>query len=295
MSMKIVSFSVMSRPSFGLLTDTGVIDVGSRLGRRHDGLHDLLAREGGEGTIALVTSFANADVDYPTGAFVLDKPLTTWGKCFCVGVNYPDRNSEYKDGSDQPRYPSLFIRFPSSFTGPGQPLLRPPESEQLDYEGEIVLVVGKAGRRIQAAHWAEHVFGWTLANEGTIRDWVRHGKFNVTPGKNWPQTGAIGPWIVPFAEAGAGPFEITTRVNGEIRQQDSTDRMMFPFGRIVEYVSSFCELLPGDVILTGTPTGAGARFDPPVWLKPGDVIEIEVPGIGLLRNGVRDETECDNR
>lgn len=287
--MKIVSFKAGARTSFGLLTDAGVIDVGTRLGNRFDGLHDLLAKEGGERAIALIAPFAGADIDYPIGTVALEKPLVNWGKCFCVGVNYPDRNAEYKDGSDQPRYPSLFIRFPSSFTGPDQPLVRPPESEQLDYEGEVTMVIGKAGRRIPAANWTEHVFGWTLANEGTIRDWVRHGKFNVTPGKNWPDTGSIGPWIVLAAEAGFGPFDLTTRVNGEIRQQDSTSRMMFPFGRIVEYISSFCELVPGDIILTGTPSGAGARFDPPIWLKPGDLIEIEVGCIGTLRNRVRNE------
>ncbi len=129
-----------------------------------------------------------------------------------------------------------------------------------------------------------------LANEGTIRDWVRHGKFNVTPGKNWADSGAIGPWITPFAEAGPGPFTLTTRVNGEERQRDSTARLLFSFARIIEYVSTFTGLEPGDIILTGTPSGAGARLDPPVWLKPGDRVEVEVAGLGLLSNGVKDET-----
>ena len=217
-------------------------------------------------------------------------PLTRPGKLFCVGVNYPDRNAEYKDGSEQPKFMSLFPRYISGFVGHGDDLVRPPESEQLDYEGEIVLVIGKGGRRIPESEAFDHIAGVSLCNEGTIRDWVRHAKFNVTQGKNWDSSGAIGPWVVPFT----GPdqivgVELTTRVNGEVRQQDNTSRMMFGFPKIINYISTFCTLAPGDMIVTGTPTGAGARMDPPQWLKPGDVIEVEVPTIGVLRNGVRDE------
>jgi 2-keto-4-pentenoate hydratase/2-oxohepta-3-ene-1,7-dioic acid hydratase in catechol pathway len=287
--MRIVSFHHAGRASFGLLRDDGVVDVGARLGGAYAGLSDLLARAGGGDALSVLSAFAESSADLAAGDVTLDKPLTNWGKCLCVGVNYPDRNQEYKDNSDAPAYPSLFVRFPDSFIGPDQPLVRPPESPQLDYEGEIVMVIGKAGRRIPQDRWQDHVFGWTLGNEGTIRDWVRHGKFNVTPGKNWPGTGSIGPWIVPFAEVGDGPFDIVTRVNSEVRQSDSTARMMFPFARIVEYVSTFCALQPGDIIFTGTPTGAGARMSPPVFLAPGDVVEVECARIGLLQNTIRDE------
>ena len=220
----------------------------------------------------------------------LTPPLPRPGKLFCVGVNYPDRNAEYKDGSAQPSYMSLFPRYISGFVGHRENLVRPPESEQLDYEGEIVLIIGKSGRRIAEADAYDHVAGVTLCNEGTIRDWVRHAKFNVTQGKNWDRSGAIGPWIVPFT----GPeliegVALETRVNGEVRQHDNTERMMFSFRRIINYISTFCTLQPGDMIVTGTPTGAGARLDPPQWLQPGDVIEVEVPTIGVLRNGVEDE------
>ncbi len=287
--MKIVSFIHGGVASFGLAENDGVIDVGRRLGGAYAGLHELLRRAGGEAALAILRAFAGSTPDFTLADAVLDKPLTGWGKCFCVGVNYPERNAEYKDGSSGPSYPSLFVRFPESVVGPDAALLRPPESAELDYEGEIVMVIGKAGRRIAPRRWAEHVFGWTLGNEGTIRDWVRHGKFNVTPGKNWPSSGAIGPWIVPIGEAGHGPFEIATRVNGETRQSDSTTRMTFPFSRIVEYVSTFCTLEPGDIIFTGTPAGSGARRDPPVWLRPGDRVEVEAPGLGVLVNIVRDE------
>ena len=272
-----------ARAAFGLWRDDGVVDLAART--PHADLAALVAA----GDLAAVRAHAAAAADFAHGEVRLEKPLSRWGKCFCVGVNYPERNAEYRDGSSGPAYPSLFVRFPESFVGPADALVRPPESGELDYEGEIVLVIGKAGRRIPQDRWRDHVFGLTVANEGTIRDWVRHGKFNVTPGKNWASSGSMGPWIVPLADCPPAPWRIVTRVNGEIRQDDVTDRMLFSFARIVEYVSTFSTLQPGDVILTGTPSGAGARFDPPRFLAPGDVVEVEVPGIGTLTNGIVDE------
>ena len=227
---------------------------------------------------------------HPDSSFTWDIPIPDPEKIICVGVNFPDRNAEYKDGQDAPPFMSLFPRFPRSFTGHGQPLIRPPESPQLDYEGEIAVIIGKGGRRIPEAEALSHIAALTLCNEGTIRDWVRHAKFNVTQGKNWDRSGAIGPWAVPFTD----PAQITdvaleTRVNGELRQSDRTGRMLFPVAKQIAYISTFTTLAPGDIIVTGTPTGAGARFDPPVWLQPGDVVEITAEGIGTLRNGVADE------
>ena len=217
-------------------------------------------------------------------------PLSRPGKIVCVGVNFPDRNAEYKDGQAAQLNPSLFVRFPSGFVGHGDDLVRPPESEQLDYEGEIAIVIGRGGRRIDEADAWGHVAAVTLCNEGTIRDWVRHAKFNVTQGKNWDRSAAMGPSLLRFT----GPdmladIELTTRVNGELRQQDRTGRMIFSFTKIINYVSTFTALAPGDILICGTPTGAGARFEPPKWLRPGDVIEIAAEGLGSLRNGVRDE------
>ena len=283
--MKLVTFDTGGRTSFGMRLDGGIVDLGARLRGRYDGLHALLAAGG----LGEARAHAGAEPDYGHADARLRKPLLAFGKCLCVGVNYPERNAEYRDGSDLPKYPSLFVRFPESFVGPDEPLIRPPESPQLDYEGEIVLVIGKAGRRIPASRWAEHVIGYMIGNEGTIRDWVRHGKFNVTPGKNWDATGSLGPWIVTSDEIGPAPMTLVTRVNGRERQRDTTDRLMFPFGRIVEYISNFTTLMPGDIILTGTPSGAGARLDPPRFLVPGDVVEVDVSGIGTLRNGVADE------
>jgi 2-keto-4-pentenoate hydratase/2-oxohepta-3-ene-1,7-dioic acid hydratase in catechol pathway len=225
----------------------------------------------------------------PLSHVVLEQPLPMPGKILCIGVNYLDRNAEYKDGSEQPKNPSVFPRFAQSFVAHGQPLVRPPETTQFDYEGEIVIVVGKSGRRIPRERAMSHVFGYTIANEGTAREWTRHGKFNVTQGKNFDRSGSIGPWVVTADAVPAGPMRVTTRVNGEERQNDTTDRLLFPFDFLLSYLSTFTTLAPGDLILTGTPNGAGARFDPPKWLKPGDVVEVEVPGIGILKNAVEDE------
>lgn len=222
--------------------------------------------------------------------FTYDMVLPDARRILCVGVNFPDRNAEYKDGSAQPKYMSLFPRFASGFTGHDQPLIRPPENHTLDYEGEVAIVIGKAGRRIKSEDAYDHIAALTLCNEGTIRDWVRHAKFNVTQGKNWDRSGAIGPWLVPFTDADQiDKARIQTRVNGELRQDDTLDRMMFPIREEIAYISTFMTLQPGDVIVTGTPTGAGARFDPPKYLAPGDVVEVSVEGIGTLRNGVEDE------
>ena len=230
------------------------------------------------------------DVSHANGSFAYDIPLPDPGKIICVGVNFPDRNAEYKDGQEAPPNMSLFIRFPESFTGHGQNLVRPPETPQLDYEGEIAIVIGKGGRRIAQAEAYDHIAALTLCNEGTLRDWVRHAKFNVTQGKNWDRSGAIGPWLVPFTNAAQlDDVRLTTHVNGELRQDDRTSRMLFPIRRQIEYISTFTTLKPGDIIVTGTPTGAGARFDPPRFLKPGDEIRVSAEGIGTLVNGVEDE------
>jgi 2-keto-4-pentenoate hydratase/2-oxohepta-3-ene-1,7-dioic acid hydratase in catechol pathway len=223
--------------------------------------------------------------------FEWDMVLPNASRILCVGVNFPDRNAEYKDGSAQPKFMSLFPRFASGFTGHNCALVRPPESHMLDYEGEVAIVIGKAGRRITQADAYDHIAALTICNEGTIRDWVRHAKFNVTQGKNWDKSGAMGPWLVPFDDHRLlDDARIMTRVNGTLRQDDVLSRMIHPIRREIEYISTFMTLQPGDVIVTGTPTGSGARLDPPQFLAPGDVVEVEVTTIGTLRNTIVDET-----
>ncbi|WP_407492798.1 fumarylacetoacetate hydrolase family protein [Pseudooceanicola sp. MF1-13] len=285
---RLAAFHADGQDRYGLVTDDGLIDLTPDFGDQYKGLKEVI--EAG----ALKDLFVAAKGRTPD--FTEDQvtyliPIANPEKLICIGVNFPDRNAEYKDGTtDAKSYPSMFIRFPRSFVGHNEALVRPPESEQLDYEGEVTIVIGKGGRRIAKEDAYDHIAAITLCNEGTIRDWVRHAKFNVTQGKNWDKSGAIGPWIVPFTHpAQLDDIKLETRVNGEVRQQDRTGRMMYDFRYIVNYVSTFTTLVPGDVIVCGTPTGAGARFDPPIWLKPGDVIEVEAEGIGILRNTVRDE------
>lgn len=282
---RFASFVHRERPGFGLVLNDGVVDLSTET--RFASLDDIVKA-------GLLGDFADRKASgthmLPFQEITFRPPLASPGKIICVGVNFPDRNEEYKDGQAAPTNPSLFVRFPSSFTGHEQPLIRPPESHQLDYEGEIALVVGKRGRRIPECDAFDHVAALTLCNEGTLRDWVRHAKFNVTQGKNFERSGSMGPWLVPFAgEAQIADIRLITRVNGETRQDDRTSRMIFSFRRIIAYISTFTALEPGDIIVTGTPTGAGARLDPPQWLKPGDVVEVEADGLGILRNTVEDE------
>jgi len=263
--------------------DRGAVDLTPALG--HDPIRDHLTPD----ALAKLSQFAGRPPDIAPDELVFAPCLPEPRKIICVGVNYQNRNEEYRDGSELPKYPSLFFRSPTSFTADGQPLVRPKESEQLDYEGEIAIVIGTGGRRIPPEQAASHIAGLTLMNEGTIRDWVRHAKFNVTQGKNFDNSGSIGPWIVTADEVGPlDALELETRVNGEVRQSDSTANLIFPFEHLIGYISSFMTLEPGDIISTGTPPGAGARFDPPIYLKPGDIVEVSSPSIGTLRNGIVD-------
>ena len=282
--MRFSTFSSNGRTYYGAVTDRGMVALNEIFPQWSTLLNAVQAG----GLNQLVKVAEGKPVTHTD--FQFEMVLPNAHRILCVGVNFPDRNAEYKDGSDQPKYMSLFPRFASGFTGHDRPLIRPPESPQLDYEGEVAIVIGKGGRRITQANAYDHIAALTLCNEGTIRDWVRHAKFNVTQGKNWDNTGSIGPWLVPFTNsAQLDNARIITRVNGEVRQDDVLSRMMHPIRREIEYISTFMTLQPGDIIITGTPTGSGARLDPPQYLKPGDVVEIEVNGIGTLRNTIEDE------
>jgi 2-keto-4-pentenoate hydratase/2-oxohepta-3-ene-1,7-dioic acid hydratase in catechol pathway len=284
---RFLSFSQASTQGFGLLIGDRVIDLTARADGRWPTFESLLQRGAMR---AAADAFAAKDGDFTLADIVLQPPLPRPGKILCVGVNYPDRADEYAGEITAPAYPSLFPRFPQSFVGHDQPLIRPTVSDQLDYEGEIVVVIGTGGRHIPEASALDHIAALTLCNEGSVRDWLRHGKFNVTQGKNFDRSGSLGPWLTAYeSEEQIADIRLTTRVNGEIRQDDRTSRMLFSFRRLLSYISTFTTLMPGDVIVTGTPTGAGARSDPPIWLKPGDVVEVEADGLGVLRNTITDE------
>ena len=285
--MKFLSFVANGSASFGAVVDGGVVDLGAR----HPELADLRAAIREDRLHTLAADAGGAAADFALGDIEFLPTIPNPEKIICIGVNYANRNEEYRDGSAAPKYPSVFMRTRESFVGHGQALMDPPESDQLDYEGEITIVIGKEGRRISQQNAHEHVAGLTIMNEGSLRDFLRHAKFNVTQGKNFEKSGALGPWMVTPDELDPmGELQVITRVNGEERQNDVTSNLMFPFRYLISYLSTFYRLKPGDVIATGTPNGAGARFDPPKYLKDGDIVDVEVPGIGVLSNPVVAET-----
>lgn len=285
--MKFLSFLRRGRAGWGAVVDGGVVD----LGPRHPELTDLREALRRGRLTALATQAGREPPDFALDDIEFLPTVPNPEKIICIGVNYVNRNEEYKDGSAAPTFPSVFMRSRESLVGHGCPIMDPPESDQLDYEGEIVLVIGREGRRIAADRAEDYVAGLTIMNEGSVRDWLRHAKFNVTQGKNFERSGAMGPWLVTPDELDPmGTLRVVTRVNGEERQNDTTDSLLFPFRYLLSYLSTFYRLKPGDVIATGTPSGAGARFDPPKFLTDGDVIEVEVPGLGTLENRVATET-----
>ena len=281
--MKFISFTYENKKSFGIVKEDTIIDLTQYI----DGVTDLreAIRKDKLNELSEMASLTETGISLEKVQYL--PTITNPEKIICIGVNYLDRNAEYKDDSELPKYPSVFMRTRESLVGHKEDILDPPESSQLDYEGEIVLIVGKDGRRIPMEQAKKHIAGMTIMNEGSIRDYLRHAKFNVTQGKNFAKSGSIGPWMVTVDEL--NPFsslEIKTKVNGELRQNDNTDNLMFSFEYLVSYLSTFYQLKAGDIIATGTPNGAGARFDPPKYLTAGDIVEVEVSGIGSLKNGV---------
>ena len=289
--MRFVSFRAGDYSSFGALEDDGIVDVGKLLaaaGAPFAAGRPTLGAALRAGLLPRARELAESRE--PSVALDEIRYLPTVPdpeKLICIGINYGNRNAEYKDAEPPPKYPSVFMRTPGSLVGHLEPIHRPRESEQLAYEGEIALVIGTEGRRIAERDAWGHVAGLSLMNEGSVRDWLRHSKFNVTPGKNFERSGGFGPWLVTADEFRDGQeLHLTTRVNDEVRQDDTTANLIFSFARLIAYLSSFMRLVPGDVIATGTPTGAGARFDPPRYLQAGDVVEVRVPEIGSLENRV---------
>ena len=285
--MRLVSFKTNGRVSYGAVTgDRGIVDLGRKL--RYGNLLDLLRA----GALGEARAAAAGPADFAMNDVEMLPPVIAPDKNICVGINYPDRAAEYNkdDKREAPKYPNLFCRFPSSLVGCDQPIVRPKVSDKFDYEGEIVIVIGKEGRHVPQEQALSMIAGFTLGNEGSVRDWLRHGTLNVTQGKNFDKSGSLGPWLITADEADpARPLRVTTKVNGEVRQDDTTDRLTWGFAWLINYISTFATLMPGDYIWTGTPTGAGVHRNPPVWLKPGDVVEVSAPQIGVLRNAVVDE------
>jgi 2-keto-4-pentenoate hydratase/2-oxohepta-3-ene-1,7-dioic acid hydratase in catechol pathway len=281
--MRLASYALRGRPSFGAVLGDDIVDLRPRL-PRFTTLVDVFRAQ------ALDQAKAASDGVRPDATLAeveLLPPLAAPEKILCIGINYANRGQDY-NVTNNPKYPSMFYRAPSSLVGSGQNLVRPKISEQLDYEGEIAIVIGRDCKHVPKERALETIAGLTLCNEGTIRDWTRHGQFNVTQGKNFDATGGIGPWIETGLDL-SKPLRLIVRKNGEVTQDDTTASMIFSFADIIAYTTSFMTLKAGDVICTGTPVKKTAKTDPPVWLKPGDTIEVECSEIGVLRNKVVDE------
>ncbi len=281
--MKWGSFEVGGEPSYGLFAEQGVIDVGRRVGDRHPTLGAALRA----GVLAeLGREFAAEAPDHRLEDIRYLPVLTDARRIFCIGLNY--RAHQQETGRDPTDKPTVFMRFNESQTGHGRPLIKPLESDRFDWEGEIAVIMGRAGRRISRADALEHVAGYAPFNDGSVRDFQRHTT-QFTPGKNFEASGAFGPWMMTPDEVGdIDQMEITTRLNGEVMQNAKAELLIFGFAELIEYISTFTTLLPSDVIVSGTPSpgGVGAARNPPLFMQPGDRIEVEVKPIGTLANVV---------
>jgi 2-keto-4-pentenoate hydratase/2-oxohepta-3-ene-1,7-dioic acid hydratase in catechol pathway len=279
--MKFLSYSFQGQASWGLATDTGVVSLSTN---QYPTLRSALVAD----MLEKLGTAAQGKPDSCLLAEIMYLPvITDPGKIICIGHNYEEHRIETE--RDKTENPTVFLRVADSQTGHLQPLLMPPESDHFDYEGEIAVVIGKGGRRISRADAWEHVAGYSAYNDGSVRDWQRHTS-QFTPGKNFVGTGSFGPVLVIRGEIADGEeLSLTTRLNGQVMQHATTAMMIFPIPRLIEYVSTFTPLAPGDVIVSGTPGGVGARRQPPVWMKDGDLVEIEVSKIGVLRNWVEKE------
>jgi 2-keto-4-pentenoate hydratase/2-oxohepta-3-ene-1,7-dioic acid hydratase in catechol pathway len=281
--MKLVSFVHGGEPSFGAVAAGGrIVDL-----RAVTGCQSLKALIGSGGLQGLASRIAGAAASLALDEVTLLPVIPDPGKIICIGMNYQEHVAE--TGREVTEKPTLFNRYPASQIGHGQPILKPRESDQLDYEGELALVIGPGGRRISEADAFDHVAGYACYNDGSVRDWQRHTS-QFMPGKNFVATGGFGPWLVTPDEVG-DPTDLTlvTRLNGQEVQRASTAQMITPMDVQIAYISTFIDLEPGDVIVTGTPGGVGARRTPPLFMRPGDVVEVEIDKVGLLRNPVAAE------
>jgi 2-keto-4-pentenoate hydratase/2-oxohepta-3-ene-1,7-dioic acid hydratase in catechol pathway len=284
--VRIASFRHRGRPSYGVVRAGGIVDAGRKLGVELPDLRSVLAADAIDELHALA---ADAEPDLALAEVELLPVITHPDKILCVGINYRPHVEE--TGRDAPEHPVLFTRFPGSQVGHGRPLVRPSVSHRFDYEGELAVIIGRRGRHIAPEGALRHVAGYSCFNDGSVRDFQRHSS-QFTAGKNFARSGGFGPWLTTADEIG-DPARLTleTRLNGAVMQSADVADLIFDVPALIGYCSTFAELLPGDVIVTGTPGGVGYVRKPPVYLQPGDVVEVDIPGVGVLRNGVVDEVD----
>ena len=281
--MRLVSYTRGGKDGYGAVVGEGVVDLGTRLGGRHGDLKAVLAAAAlGE----LRPLAEREEPDFALTEITYRLPITSPDKILCVGRNYRAYHEVREMDGDGPKWPSIFARFASSFVAHGEPILKPREGEQLDYEGELAVIIGKRGRHIAPEDALSHIAGYSCLNEGSVRDWAGRGTQNC-PTKNFYHSGSIGPWLVTAEEVpDPTKLNITTRLSGEVRQDGGTDLMIFDIPYVISHISKFTWLEPGDVIATGSPGGSAIEMDPPQWMKIGDVLEVEISGIGTLVNPV---------
>jgi 2-keto-4-pentenoate hydratase/2-oxohepta-3-ene-1,7-dioic acid hydratase in catechol pathway len=279
--MKLCSFISDTGAGYGLITDAGIVDLGKRFGEPT--LRDFIA----SGDLARARALAGAAPDYAFDGVVLAPVIPNPDKIICVGLNYHAHVQE--TGREETANPVLFARFAGSQVGHGQPLVKPLESDEFDYEGELAVIIGKEGRRIPEADALGHVAGYACYNDGSVRDWQRH-THQFLPGKTFASTGGFGPWMVTADEIpDPAKLHLTTRLNGKVVQDTDVSLLITSIPRLIAYCSTILPLLPGDVIVSGTPGGVGARRNPPLWMRDGDLCEVEISGIGVLSNPVKAE------
>jgi 2-keto-4-pentenoate hydratase/2-oxohepta-3-ene-1,7-dioic acid hydratase in catechol pathway len=279
--MKLLSFVVSGRNSYGAVVGDGaVVDLGRRLGSKYPSLRDVIAANA---MADLAAAVAGVKADFNLSEIEFRLPVPNPERVFCIGRNYKGHLAEA--GAKVPEQPSLFIRVLDSLVPHGGALVRPKVSNDMDYEGELAFVIGKPGRHIAYADALKHICGYTILNDGSVRDY--QFKHSLIVGKNFARTGSIGPWLVTSDEIpDPTQLNLATRLNGIEVQRTKTDDMIFDIPTIISYISTFTPLIAGDVIATGTPEGVGFARKPPLWMKPGDVIEVEISSIGVLRNTV---------
>lgn len=284
--MRFATFKVGEGVSYGIVQQDGVVDLGRRLGQKFPTLKALV----GAGFPRDIEEVARGAADHDEAEITYLPPIPDPAHIWCLAINYVEHHDEVQSAGrvqELPKYPALFMRWADSLTGHRQPLLHPGVSEQFDYEGELAVVIGKPGRNISEADAFDHVAGYTIVNEGSVRDWQFHTR-QITPGKNFYRSGSIGPWIVRRDDiADVYDLRIKTTINGEVVQNGTTADMVHKIERFIAYASTICPLATGDILATGTPSGVGFSRKPPLWLKVGDVCEVSITGVGTLTNKVQ--------
>ena len=279
--MKVLTYRHKNKDSYGVVSGDGIVDMGARLGAKYADLRAVLTANAlAEVKKATEGQKPDAKLSEITFLPVIQNP----DKIFMAGVNYHAHREEA--GRQPTEQPTIFARFAASQMGHLQPMIKPKISDRLDFEGELAVIIGTRGRAIAKADALKHVAGYACYNDGSVRDWQRHTSQWI-PGKNWVATGGFGPWMVTADEIpDPTKLSLKTRLNGEVMQDTTTDLMIFDIPALINYCSTFVDLIPGDVIVSGTPGGVGFARKPPLFMKAGDVIEVDISSVGVLRNPI---------